>query len=424
MAADGDVPPMGTGDPAVRCRFAVVGDVHGQFCSLISLIRRWERGHALAIDLVLQVGELEAHRDVEDVSTMAAPSKHRALGDFHRVLAGELQLPWPVYFIGGNHEPYGWLEGHPEGFELCHNLHYLGRAGVRSIGHLRVAAISGIHRLESYGLARPELSDWQRQRDRAATGDVRQWARGRRISNKDFVGFTGQEVGHVMAGAAEEDVRWRLGCTFASLCRAGSEGEHGLDREQLRPLAAALRPSDPDGEAQRLLQKIVGESGEGRVSEESFVSFFLSSVSNMSEAKRAVFLQRLQRVQDNSSLVDVLMTHDWPGGIVTVPPELRRARPVGNEQCQMLMDEVKPALMVCGHMHTAYRARVGGTLVRCLAKVPSVHSLAVFEMRSRPREEDAGQQYGMWRIREVDPCDPLPAPHFAAEDSDIDSDEG
>eukprot|EP00419_Tripos_fusus_P022021 CAMPEP_0172721510 /NCGR_PEP_ID=MMETSP1074-20121228/79228_1 /TAXON_ID=2916 /ORGANISM="Ceratium fusus, Strain PA161109" /LENGTH=405 /DNA_ID=CAMNT_0013547265 /DNA_START=58 /DNA_END=1275 /DNA_ORIENTATION=+ len=402
-------------DPAcaVKCRFAVVGDVHGQFSSMVALVQRWESLHRLRIDFVLQVGDLEPHRDEADLSTMAAPSKHRMLGDFPRVLAGEIQLPWPVYFIGGNHEPYGWLEEHPHGFQLCHNLHYLGRAGVQRIGPLRIAALSGVHRVETYAAERPMLPEWQRQRTHANGEGYHSRSKGRRISNKDFIGFTGQELGHVMAAAVEKDIEWELACIFDSLCG----GDHHLSAEKLMPLAATLRPSQPEAEAERIVQKMKGAVSCDDISEEHFVTFFADLLSRMKDPKRADLLRRFEALRKSTHFVDVLVTHDWPAGMVVTSSEMKRTRPVGNEPCRLLLDVVKPALMVCGHMHTPFRNQAGEPLVRCVAKVPSTHSIAVFEMVHGAT--GAGDSH----IREVHPCDPLPSPHFAEEDSDIDSDD-
>jgi hypothetical protein len=61
---------------------------------MIRLLQRWEINHSTkdgnndaqqAVDFVLQVGNLEPHRHADDLATMAAPSKHRRLGDFYKV---------------------------------------------------------------------------------------------------------------------------------------------------------------------------------------------------------------------------------------------------------------------------------------------------------------------------------------------------
>merc|ERR1712083_1025981 len=131
----------------------------------------------------------------------------------------------------------------------------------------------------------------------------------------------------------------------------------------------------------------------------------------LTTARRGELLRRLRSLRGTDAQIDVLMTHDWPHGIATATSEHARTRPVGNTPCREILETLQPALMVCGHMHTRFRCTAGETTVRCLGKVPSSHSCAVFELLS-----DAD---GKRHIREVEPCDPLPAPCFAAEDSDV-----
>lgn len=86
-------------------RFAVVGDVHGDHWAMIRLLNGWEKSRRKSLDFVLQVGDFEPHRSESDLATMAAPAKYRNLGDFPIFARGEAQFPWPLCFIGGNHEP-------------------------------------------------------------------------------------------------------------------------------------------------------------------------------------------------------------------------------------------------------------------------------------------------------------------------------
>jgi len=429
---------------AKPCRFAAVGDVHGQFGSMVCLLQRWEADHSTAIDFVLQVGDLEAHRHEADLQTMAAPSKHRVLGDFHRVMSGELRLPWPVFFIGGNHEPYGWLEEHPEGFELCPNLHYLGRAGVHRIGPLRVAALSGIHRLETYAVPRPHVS-----------------LMGCR-SNKDFIGFVGHEVGHLMAEAeGAADTVHQLRSIFAALQDSGRLGVL-----QLLPIAAELQRGASEAESRKLLNKITKSQCE-QATEEQFVQFFDALMAAWPIEKREVLLRRLGRVRatagsasgeaasaaaaaaatisrggnsissescgdswggdckDPAPVVDVLMTHDWPRGISSRAADNSEElwKPVGNEPCRELLEHINPTLMLCGHMHVPFRCVVGKSAVRCMSKVPSIHSVAVFEVPPVQSNEKGQMVVGGQPISEMYPCDPLPASRFAEANSDVDSDD-
>ncbi|MEZ4380933.1 MAG: metallophosphoesterase [Nannocystaceae bacterium] len=129
---------------ATRC-FAAVGDVHGRLDAMVRALGKWERRRERRLDFVLQVGDFEPHRDAADLATMAAPSRYRVLGDFPDYAAGRRRFPWPIYFIGGNHEPYGLLDRLAPGDAVVPNCTYLGRAHVHRIAGLDVAALSGIH---------------------------------------------------------------------------------------------------------------------------------------------------------------------------------------------------------------------------------------------------------------------------------------
>ncbi|MCO7224073.1 metallophosphoesterase [Pleionea sp. CnH1-48] len=138
--------------------FAVVGDVHGHMDRMVSQLTGWEKKHHKKLSFVLQVGDFEPHRSENDLSTMAAPSKYKQLGDFHRYLAPyHSRFPWPIYFIGGNHEPYGYLESTASGSLVADNCVYLGRTGVIKIEGINVAGLSGIYREDFFYQSRPAV---------------------------------------------------------------------------------------------------------------------------------------------------------------------------------------------------------------------------------------------------------------------------
>lgn len=139
--------------------FAAVGDVHGNMDMMVSLLKEMEVTTKKEIKFVLQVGDFEPHRSEEDLSTMAAPAKYRKLGDFHKYYKNEKVFPWPIYFIGGNHEPYGFLELITCGDKVCHNCYYLGRANSKEISDLIVSGLSGICREDYYSVARPKVEE-------------------------------------------------------------------------------------------------------------------------------------------------------------------------------------------------------------------------------------------------------------------------
>lgn len=131
-------------------RIAVFGDVHGQWIAFRDAILAL---HAEAsLDLVLQVGDAQPIRDEKDLAYLPVPERYRALGDY-----GLLDGPWPIptLFIGGNHEPFNVMEALPEGGFLQPNLEYMGRAGYRTFGDLRIAGLGGV--LSPRAIERPRL---------------------------------------------------------------------------------------------------------------------------------------------------------------------------------------------------------------------------------------------------------------------------
>lgn len=254
--------------------FAAVGDVHGHMHAMVRTLSAWEIKAKRRIDFVLQVGDFEAHRNEDDLATMAAPSKYRRLGDFHDFHENRARFPWPVYFIGGNHEPYGLLDTMVNGGEVCPNCFYLGRAGAVTLNGLRIGGLSGIY-VEEFLEGRPSVDEIHSR------------------SNKDYVGFCKQDI------------------------------------------------------------DLIAEYGS----------------------------------------LDVLILHEWPSGIIAPADEAEfeaqrrsmRYSDVGNEYSRLVMDLTGPELVLCGHMHKAYRNTVqlpGGKecFVCCLANVSQGKSaFAVFE---------------------------------------------
>jgi lariat debranching enzyme len=139
--------------------FAAVGDVHGHHHEMVRLIEEWESYNHKRIAFVLQVGDFEPHRNEADLESMAAPAKYRAVGDFPDFYAGEVEFPWPVYFIGGNHEPYGFLDTTESGQRVAENCIYLGRAGATEIEGLKVVGLSGIFNKDKFSDQHPGLDE-------------------------------------------------------------------------------------------------------------------------------------------------------------------------------------------------------------------------------------------------------------------------
>ncbi len=130
-----------------KVSFLAIGDVHGHWDCVIEAIARARSILGEVPDLVLQVGDAEPHRNAEDLAGCRTPKKHRSLGDFSALVTGDIQSP--VYFIGGNHEPYVALDALPGPFPAPWgddlSVYYLGRAGAAILeDKLKVAWLSGI----------------------------------------------------------------------------------------------------------------------------------------------------------------------------------------------------------------------------------------------------------------------------------------
>jgi lariat debranching enzyme len=133
----------GPGGPVRPLRFAAVGDVHGRFAALAAELARL-RAQAGPLEFLLAVGDVQANRDEAEADDIRRPARYRhEVGDFPDVAAGRLDLGAPLYFVGGNHEPWAALDAHPGG-PWSPGVWFLGRAGVREVHGLRVAYLSGV----------------------------------------------------------------------------------------------------------------------------------------------------------------------------------------------------------------------------------------------------------------------------------------
>ena len=129
---------------------AACGDVHGQMHQMQEQLLQVEQCTGLQIALVLQVGDFQPIRNQQDLDSLKVPSKYRSMGDFADFYQGTSRFNWPIYFIGGNHEPVALLDQHPEGAELAANCHYLGRVGQRTFQGLTIAGLSGIYHEDTF----------------------------------------------------------------------------------------------------------------------------------------------------------------------------------------------------------------------------------------------------------------------------------
>ena len=131
--------------------FLAIGDVHGQWHCVIDAIESATGILGHTPDMVLQVGDAEALRNEADLETVHVPAKYRSMGTFSALAPGDLACP--VYFIGGNHEPYEMLDtAEMDSLSVPipwgSNVFYLGRAGATELHGLNIAWLSGIERSE------------------------------------------------------------------------------------------------------------------------------------------------------------------------------------------------------------------------------------------------------------------------------------
>lgn len=119
-------------------KIMVVGDVHGKIDELNNLYSKYKD-----IDLVLQVGDFGTVRNEKDLESFFSPPKYKLVKDFPDYFSGRKNISLPTYFIGGNHESWGFLEDKGNQ-EIIPNLHYFGRTGLININGLNIAGISGI----------------------------------------------------------------------------------------------------------------------------------------------------------------------------------------------------------------------------------------------------------------------------------------
>ncbi len=140
--------------------FAAVGDVHGDIYMMLNLLKKWKFQTGKSLSFILQVGDFEPHRHQKDLTTMDSPSKYKKLGDFPDFYRGQAKLSYPVYFIGGNHEPHGFLELYPNGGKISDNCYYFGRVGAIDLAGLKIVGLSGIYKENLFELTtRPPLKE-------------------------------------------------------------------------------------------------------------------------------------------------------------------------------------------------------------------------------------------------------------------------
>ena len=135
-------------------RVAAYGDIHGHWLDFKKSVLELHSREPL--DLVVQCGDAQPFRDEADLEYMHCPSKYRELGDFWAFHGGIEEFPVPVIFIGGNHEPWGYLDEHRDGGLLLKNVQFLGRAGRTQVDGLRIGGVSGVFSPKYFGQSHPQ----------------------------------------------------------------------------------------------------------------------------------------------------------------------------------------------------------------------------------------------------------------------------
>ncbi|OAQ20302.1 metallophosphoesterase family protein [Thermosulfurimonas dismutans] len=143
--------------------FAVIGDVHGRFELLARVLAVLRDRYG--VELAFQVGDLAflSSSDPKYLKAlkMAGPQTPPLIYDVFddevqaiRFLHGDIELPVPVYFVGGNHEDWPYLDfveekmreqGIAPPYEIAPNLFFLGKASVVEVSEMRVVTLSGIY---------------------------------------------------------------------------------------------------------------------------------------------------------------------------------------------------------------------------------------------------------------------------------------
>lgn len=136
-------------------RIAVFGDIHGHWCDFMDVVV--ELCSQVPLDLVLQCGDAQPIRNEDDLEYMHCPMKYRKMGDFWVFHEGAERFPVPLLFIGGNHEPWNFLDENSEGELLVPNIQFMGRIGMREIMGTKIVGISGVYSPKHYNAPHP---DW------------------------------------------------------------------------------------------------------------------------------------------------------------------------------------------------------------------------------------------------------------------------
>lgn len=152
-----------------------VGDLHGRVLHALALIVTWQKQSGRRFDMLIQVGDMGAFRDMSSLEQTA--NRHFALDpsqrDFVRLMQTDADLAealstlggtigTPVHFIRGNHEDFALLENLPRdsgsgtaAVDRFGLLRYVPDGMVMTFGKLRFAFLGGVEeRSDAAGINR------------------------------------------------------------------------------------------------------------------------------------------------------------------------------------------------------------------------------------------------------------------------------
>lgn len=197
------------------------------------------------MDAVLCVGDMEANRNARDAAGVATGKGHRRwVGEFPKVVAGEIEIPAPLWFIGGDHEPWARLDSRGPG-ELVPGIHFLGRAGVRDVNGLKVAFLSGVRGAASEG----DLFSRTGRDERACYVEIELVALERSIRRHDTIDvlLTHDWPAGILPDIGSDDVRRLLDASSPSLHLCGHHHQRRsalLGGTQIEALGCVTQDSD------------------------------------------------------------------------------------------------------------------------------------------------------------------------------------
>ncbi|KAJ7523148.1 hypothetical protein O6H91_18G039300 [Diphasiastrum complanatum] len=131
-------------------KIAVEGCAHGDLDNIFATLQHLEQTENTKIDLLICCGDFQAVRNEEDLEALACPPKYRSMNTFWKYYCGEEKAPYPVLFVGGNHEASNYLWELYYGGWVAPNIRFLGFAGVIHFGGLRIGGLSGIYNIRDY----------------------------------------------------------------------------------------------------------------------------------------------------------------------------------------------------------------------------------------------------------------------------------